>query len=332
MDSKDANENFLDHLNSFFKIKKLGALHVYLNLEIVRKDNSFMLRQQKLIEDNIKKHGIKLNIKQQVPLAGNLKLDYQEAEPELSSADHNKYRTLVALLIYLRFTRPDIKIHVHLLSRHLAKPQAHHLKAVYQVWQYLANSKDKFLILTTNDATLQVSFAASDSTWADNSENRRSTSGGAVFIGKSFGWSWSTQQANVATSSAIAEFYALSETVDNILYAREFLRHLGFPQTGPTVIHTDNQAMLELANTNKNFKSTKAIEIRYFSVREQITQGTVSLIYTPSEYNIADFFTKPQVLKQHLVFRKFIGVQDAGGDRTSRATDTANKTLENYYT
>jgi hypothetical protein len=213
----------------------------------------------------------------------------------------------------------------------LAQPQKQHLQAVTQIWQYLFNTKDQYLTIKPTDPTLQVSLAASDSTWADNTINRRSTSGGVIFIGNSYAWSWSSQQANVATSSAIAEFYALSETVDNILYAREFLRHLGFPQTGPTTIHTDNKAMLELANTNKNFKSTKAVEIRYFQVREQISQRNISLVHTPSEFNIADFFTKPQVLKQHLLFRQFIGIQAEGGDRTSRASKEALAVLAQFY-
>jgi hypothetical protein len=198
-----------------------------------------------------------------------------------------------------------------------------HLAAGKQVWEYLHNTKDLIFLIHPFDKLLQVDTAVCDATWGDDKENQKSTSGGLVFIAGTPIWSWTTQQSFIATSSAVSEYYSLSECVDHIAYARNFLQGFGYQQLNATTIFTDSTAAEDIAKTTKNFSSTKAVEIRYHNTRFAILQSKVKIQHIDSTNNVADFFTKPNGNPNYTRFRTFNGVTTQGGVR--------NDSTENDY-
>ena len=159
--------------------------------------------------------------------------------------------------------------------------------------------------------------AMCDATWGDDKEIRRSTSGGVIFVAGTPVWNWTTQQSFIAKSSAIAEYYSLSECVDQIAYARNFLKTFGYQQTAPTTIFSDSTAATDIAKTTKNFSSTKAIEIQYHNTRGAIQQSKIRIQYIKSDNNIADYLTKPNGNPNFERFRTFHGVVSLGGVRNA---------------
>ena len=80
-----------------------------------------------------------------------------------------------------------------------------------------------------------------DSYWAGCRETRRSTSGGISMLGRHPMKTWSSTQVTVATSSAEAELYSMSEGASRGLGFKTILGELGV-EVNLLVISTDSAA------------------------------------------------------------------------------------------
>jgi hypothetical protein len=58
-------------------------------------------------------------------------------------------------------------------------------------------------------------------------------------------------------------------------------------------IYCDNTSAIAIANNPVLHSKTKHIEIRYHFIRDHMMNGDVELHFVPTEYQLADLFTKP---------------------------------------
>lgn len=54
----------------------------------------------------------------------------------------------------------------------------------------------------------------------------------------------------------------------------------------------DNQSAIQLAKNPVYHKRTKHIDVHYHFVREKVEDKSITVKYVPSEYQLADIFTK----------------------------------------
>ena len=135
------------------------------------------------------------------------------------------------------------------------------------------------------------SYWVSDANWVNDINNRISTSGFVLFIGKCC-VSWkSHKQRCVARSTTEAEYVALSEFVQEAISLRRLLSELGFQQTEPTKIYEDNRGAIELKNP-KFHNRTKHIDIAYDFTREKVLFGEIIIEFCRSYELLADCMTK----------------------------------------
>ena len=88
----------------------------------------------------------------------------------------------------------------------------------------------------------------SDSNWAQDTSDRRSTSSFVFDVaGNSITWS-SKKQATVAASSVKAEYIAFTNATKEAVWLRTFLTELDFFPTQATVIYADNLGCITLVN------------------------------------------------------------------------------------
>lgn len=105
---------------------------------------------------------------------------------------------------------------------------------------------------------------------------------------------WSARkQPLIALSTAEAEYIALTMVTRELLYLQLLIEELYDVPHTPTPVYCDNQAAIALASKPKFHTRTKHINICFHFVRQHIRNGTFSLLYCPTENNIADTFTKP---------------------------------------
>ncbi len=131
-----------------------------------------------------------------------------------------------------------------------------------------------------------------DASDADCLITRRSTGGHVLFIGPGATLWKVGRQPIVTLSTAESELIQIGMTVQDAKHLRDLLLNLGFPQQ-TTKIHEDNQAAIQIAENPCHRERTKHMGRRYRFIREAIESGEVVLVYCPTEYNIADIFTKP---------------------------------------
>ena len=135
-----------------------------------------------------------------------------------------------------------------------------------------------------------VGFADAD--WGRDKETRRSTTGFVFFMnGGPVAWR-SRVQKRVALSTAEAEYMAVSDASRECVWLRRILKELGYEQQ-VTVIWEDNQACVGLTRNDIYHERSKHIDLRYHFIREQITAGTITVQYVPTDRMIADVLTKP---------------------------------------
>ena len=187
------------------------------------------------------------------------------------------------------------------LARYNSNPNTIHLRAVTKLLCYLRNTCHFMITYSKRKGTNQdvkvlakdlALRALSDASFGDHATGR-STTGYVMFMnGGPVVWK-STLQRVVATSSAESEYYALSECVKSIVFARELLKELGLIFQQPTPLYTDSASAMFIA-LNPGFTSkSRSIRTAFHNVRTSLRLNEAMLIKVAGEENTADIMTKP---------------------------------------
>ena len=104
--------------------------------------------------------------------------------------------------------------------------------------------------------------------------------------------SWvSHKQKTIVLSSTEAEYMALSDSCQQLMWLRSLFNEIGISiQSLP--LCGDNQGSIFLASNPIQERRTKHIDIRYHFIRYTIEEGKIRLTYCPTEDMTADIFTK----------------------------------------
>ena len=157
-------------------------------------------------KDILKKFGMATN--------GHLDLD-EGGNP----VDQNLYRFMIGSLLYLTASRPDIIFSVCMCARFHAAPRECHLTAVKRILRYLKYTPNIGLWYPKSAHFDLVGF--SDSDYAGCKVDKKSTSGGCQFLGRSL-VSWSSKKQNsVALSTAEAEYSSAGSFSAQLLWMKQ---------------------------------------------------------------------------------------------------------------
>ena len=90
--------------------------------------------------------------------------------------------------------------------------------------------------------------------------------------------SWKSKaKCSVDTSSAMAEYVPIYEGSREAFSIRQFLNDIGFMQSNPTVIFSDNNAAIAIGNNTRTEERSKHIDIKYHYVRELVQEKHICL-------------------------------------------------------
>lgn len=135
-----------------------------------------------------------------------------------------------------------------------------------------------------------------DASWADDQDNRRSTSGYLFFVGGALVSFRSFIQRCVALSTVQAEYQAASDAVREgfalFQMLEEVCEALGIKFEKPVWLHEDNQGAIILSKRPANHQRNKHIDLRYHYLREKVAEGIVALVYVSTKEQLADIMTK----------------------------------------
>jgi hypothetical protein len=109
---------------------------------------------------------------------------------------------------------------------------------------------------------------------------------------------------NVMASAAEAETGGLFINAQEATYIRRVLEEMGHPQNGPTTIITDNSTANGFANATMKIKRSKAMDMRFYWIRDRVKQGQFKVLWQRGSTNMADYFTKHHPPSHHATMRK----------------------------
>ena len=93
-------------------------------------------------------------------------------------------------------------------------------------------------------------------------------------------------------STTEAEYVAATHAAKKAIWLRRLLQEVFRPLTNLTTIHCDNQSAIALAKDGVFHACTKHIDIRYHFICFAVDNGSLYLLYCPTEDMIADTLTK----------------------------------------
>eukprot|EP00253_Pinus_taeda_P022525 PITA_22525 len=132
-----------------------------------------------------------------------------------------------------------------------------------------------------------------DANWVGSVEDRKSTSGGAFYMGSRLVSWFSKKQSSIALSTTEAEYVAAASCCTQLLWMMQTLQDIQITCTPPISILCDNTNAINSSKNPVMHSKTKHIPIKYHFLREQVLEQKVKLEYVPSKEQVADIFTKP---------------------------------------
>ncbi|GJU22074.1 putative ribonuclease H-like domain-containing protein [Tanacetum coccineum] len=210
-------------------------------------------------------------------------------DEEGEDVDVHIYRSMIGCLMYLTASRPDIMFAVCLCARFQVTPKVSHLHAVKRIFRYLKH-QPKLGLWYPKDSPFHLE-AFSDSDYAGDNHDRRSTSGGCQYLGRRL-VSWQCKkQTIVAISSTEAEYVAAASCCAQVLWMQNQLLDYGFNFMN-TEIHIDNESTICIVRNPVFHSKTKHIQIRHHFIRDCYEQRLINVVKVHTDDNVADLLTK----------------------------------------
>lgn len=132
-----------------------------------------------------------------------------------------------------------------------------------------------------------------DANWVGCVDDRKSTSGGAVFLGDRL-VTWTSKKQNcISQSMAKVKYVAPFLNCSTIVCIKQMIKDFGIQIDYPIVIHYDNTITINMSKNPMMHAKTKHIEIKYHFLREKVVEKEVMLDYVTAKDQLANIFTKP---------------------------------------
>ena len=145
----------------------------------------------------MKKFGLESASSVRTPMSPNVKLTVDLLG---KSVDSSLYRSMIGSLLYLTASRPDISYSVGVCATYQANPKESHMIALKRIIKNVKTTT-KFDVWYNKD-TNDVLAGYSNDDWAENADDRKSTSGGYFNVGNNLVSWMSKKQNSISLSTA----------------------------------------------------------------------------------------------------------------------------------
>ena len=226
---------------------KKGLIHEYLGIKWdFSVPGEVSLSMQGYIKDIFAKYNVhKL---QKVPANSSL-FTIGENSPELCKKKQEMYHSIVMTLHYLaKRVRPDLLTSVSWCASRVLKPTEEDENKIDRILGYLFATKEKNTVLRIgNNFQLRAYVDASYAVYQD----AKSVTGMVLMLGDAVIYVKSAKQKIVTRSSTESELTAISDSLSQILWTREYILSAGL-SVGPVLLLQDNMSTIFLANKGRS--------------------------------------------------------------------------------
>ncbi|KAK2442007.1 putative mitochondrial protein [Trifolium repens] len=296
-------QSFKESMKNVFDMTDLGRMRYFLGVEVNQGSHGIFICQQKYIKDILSRFGMEMCNVVCSPIVPGNKLS---KDSNGKCVDATYYKQIVGSLMYLLATRPDLAYSVCLIARFMERPTEDHLVAAKRILRYLKGTAN--LGILYERGVKQALQGWTDSDYAGDVEDRKSTSGYVYTYGSS-AISWSSKKQPIVTlSTTEAEFVAAASCACQGLWLKRILYQLGEDQGKGIVIFCDNSSSIKLSKNPIMHGRCKHMDVRYFFLRDLVKDEVFELKHCKTQDQIADVMTKPLKLESFCKFRKLLGV------------------------
>jgi hypothetical protein len=294
-------------LHKVFELDNRTDDEVYLGMSVKRESptGAFYLNCETLISKVLNKYEL-LNLQNRdIPM-----IDRSASTKNAIKLPKDKYKMFRSILGAVSFVayscRPDISYATNKIARHQSDPDYRDMDDLMYLLGYLKATKDKGIKISGewNHETSSNFTVYTDASFSDVAETMQSTYGYAAYLGGDLIYWTSTTTKSVCRSSAESELYAIDKAVlSTVIPQTKLLQELHISSKFPPMIRCDNQAALDVINTDKSVKRLKHTRIQIAFLRQE-KQGYIDedtgIRQTPTyqtkhigtKSNGADIFTK----------------------------------------
>ena len=230
-------KKFKESMKQCFEMTDLGILSTFLGIEIKHEASHIWLFRKSHIETILHSFNMSECNSARTLMEAWLKLEKEGREEE---ENPSKFRSLIGCLRYLVHTRPDITYSVNYLSRYMSNPNSKHMSAAKRILRYIRGTSSFGLRYEKGKRNFSVQ-GFSDSDFAGDSNDPKSTTGQGFFIRNSV-IAWNTVKQNVvALSSCEAEYIAASVATCQGMWIIRFVEELLSTKVSPFKLLVDNK-------------------------------------------------------------------------------------------
>ena len=162
-----------------------------------------------------------------------------------AKVNQTMYRFMIGKLQYIVDSRLDISLSVGIVVIFSTNPRENHLMAVKRKMRYLKGTYDFGLYYKrTENFDLKAYTAAN---WGGNIDDRKRTSGGALFLGKRL-VTW-TSKMKICTSQSTTEVEYVASTIHctNIMWTKHLLKGMKEEIIKPVILYCDNTSAINIS-------------------------------------------------------------------------------------
>ncbi|KAA0066405.1 gag-pol polyprotein [Cucumis melo var. makuwa] len=243
---QDLVNNFINIMQSEFKMSMVGELSCFLGLQIKQNNDDIFISQEKYTRNMVKKFGLEQARNKRTPAVTHVKLT---KDTESAEVDHKLYRSIIGSLLYLTASRPDIAYVVGICARYQVDPCITHLVAV-KILKYVHGTSD-FGMMYSYDTTLTL-VGYCDADWEGSADDRKNT------------------------SEVEAEYIAAGSGCTQLIWTKNMLLEYGFDQDTMT-LYCDNMSAIDISNNPVQHSRTRHIDIRHHFIPELVKDKVIKL-------------------------------------------------------
>jgi hypothetical protein len=128
------SQKFAKDMQNEFEMSLLGELSFFLGLQICQRNQGIFISQTKYIREMIKRFRMEDCKLVTTSMKTSCKL---RKDDDSKSTDQRKYRSMIARLLYVKTSRPDVMKEVGQVARFQAAPKESHVLAVKSIFIFL---------------------------------------------------------------------------------------------------------------------------------------------------------------------------------------------------
>jgi Reverse transcriptase (RNA-dependent DNA polymerase) len=290
---EELDHSFFEKLNAKYPGIKIQQGPVYkhlgFNITLDRKNRTVTKDQNDYTRKILKQNNIVH--KEKYPCRSDLCSGEKPDVTPLGPKAHAKYRSCLQQAAYL--DRPEIKFVISTLQTCANKPVHTDLADLHHLFGYLNANPDATFTYRPVDLQLR---AYADASFAIH-KSSRSHYGLVITLGGFNNAAIMTRSGTIKSvmrSSTEPEITAVNEVTSELLFAKDFMESIGFPQDSIPIKEDNTSCITMLQKDPRNFQTkSRHVRVKYDFFREQFKKRHLYLEYCSTHEMTADALTKP---------------------------------------